>query len=531
MNTRIQSSSILLFAVAVWAGFLFVRATGPDDLYGRDQIKVAGYVLDIVENDAWLWQEDHEGNFASKPPLTQWLGALATEAYGKFHRLTLTFPSWLASLITIFLLVGWTAEQFGRTAAMWVPLMLLANNMGLRQILLARSDTLFQCSIVLLALGAWHAWIDRGKWGWIFVGSLAALMTKGPLGILIGLLGLFAVFLRRREDSSEASRESTPSLPWKGIALAIVLACILPAAWLYTANADSGGRAIEKLLHEELIAHSVGERTAENQQVWWHHLLPIAWFLSRLAPAGLFATAALIRIWRKPAVDHRQRNAELFLASWLIGGLFLLCLASHHRFVHLLAILPPAAVLAAQQISMWWSSERRSWMWALVTCSSILPLAAVYLDVIDYHSRDIVSTRESAIFTEAVIEEAGAGARFEFFRCHPGIQVHLASHRDSVAINDLSATLESESPLYLITAAEKELKERATLQGVQFFDIAVRSDFGDSEVILLASKGASGANRPISSRRPALMILTLLSITTAMATYGAHKYALSRLNG
>ena len=127
-------------------------------------------------------------------------------------------------------------------------------------------------------------------------------------------------------------------------------------------------------------------------------------------------------------------------------------------------------------------------MWALVTCSSILPLAAVYLDVIDYHSRDIVSTRESAIFTEAVIEEAGAGARFEFFRCHPGIQVHLASHRDSVAINDLSATLESESPLYLITAAEKELKERATLQGVQFFDIAVRSDFGDSEVILLASK-------------------------------------------
>ena len=154
MNSRLQSSSILLFAVAVWAGFLFVRATGPDDLYGRDQIKVAGYVLDIIENDAWLWQQDHNGNFASKPPLTQWLSATATHAYGKFHRLTLTFPSWIATLITILLLVGWTAQQFGRQAAMWLPLLLLANTMGLRQILLARSDTLFQCSIVLLALGA-----------------------------------------------------------------------------------------------------------------------------------------------------------------------------------------------------------------------------------------------------------------------------------------------------------------------------------------------------------------------------------------
>ena len=93
MNSRLQSSSILLFAVAVWAGFLFVRATGPDDLYSRDQIKVAGYVLDIIENDSWLWQQDHNGNFASKPPLTQWLGAVATKAYGQFHRMTLTFPS------------------------------------------------------------------------------------------------------------------------------------------------------------------------------------------------------------------------------------------------------------------------------------------------------------------------------------------------------------------------------------------------------------------------------------------------------
>ena len=533
MNSRLQSSSILLFAVAVWAGFLFVRATGPDDLYSRDQIKVAGYVLDIIENDSWLWQQDHNGNFASKPPLTQWLGAVATKAYGQFHRMTLTFPSWLASLITILLLVGWTAQQFGRIAAMWVPLLLLANNMGLRQILLARSDTLFQCSIVLLALGAWHAWMDRGKWGWIFVGALAALLTKGPLGILIGLLGLVAIFLRPRTTGAEQVEESEseqPTLPWLGIGGTVLLACLLPALWLYSANSDSQGLAVEKLLHDELINHAVGERTAENQQVWWHHLLPVAWFLSRLAPAGLLAVAALVRIFRKPETDARKRDAEYFMACWLLGGLLLLCLATHHRFVHLLAILPPTAVLAARQISHWSTSEKRSWMWALVTCSSILPLAAVYLDVIDFRSKDIVRTRESATFVEAAQKEAGSGARFEFYECHPGVQVHLGTHRPPIRINDLSATLESDEPVYVVTQKERDLKERAGRQGVRFFDVAVRSVYADGEIVMIASKGASGAPRSPARRIPDARILTLMAIATAVSLYGCQKYAQRRLN-
>ena len=169
-------------------------------------------------------------------------------------------------------------------------------------------------------------------------------------------------------------------------------------------------------------------------------------------------------------------------------------------------------------------------MWALVASSSILPLAAVYLNVIDDHSRDIVRTRESSTFVETAIEESGSAARHEFFRCHPGIQVHLATHRDEIAINDLAATLESDTPIYLTTTAERQLKEKASLQGVQIFDVAVRSKFGDGEVVLFASKGASGAARPQHRRNPSLIILTLLSIATAVALYGTQKYAHQRLN-
>ena len=118
---------ILAIAILTWAGFLLVRATGPDDLLSRDQVKVGSYTLDIIENDNWLWQQDHAGQFASKPPMTQWLAALFTRATGQFHRMTLTFPSWFGCLITLIIICAWTRREFGSAAALWVPLLLPAS--------------------------------------------------------------------------------------------------------------------------------------------------------------------------------------------------------------------------------------------------------------------------------------------------------------------------------------------------------------------------------------------------------------------
>ncbi|MBC8262371.1 MAG: glycosyltransferase family 39 protein [Planctomycetia bacterium] len=520
MSLRINDRSFILFAVAVWAGFLFVRATGPDDIYSRDQIKVAAYVLDIVENDAWLWQEDHQGNFASKPPLTQWLGAAATQAYGEFHRLTLSFPSWLATLVTILLLMGWTAREFGRGAALWLPLLFLANNMGIREILLARSDTLFQCTIVVIALGSWHAWMDGDKAWWVAVGSLAALMTKGPLGILLGLLGLLSCVFRNKENPATIRR-----LPWKKIVIALLLASILPALWLYQANLDSDGRAVAKLIHDELIEHAIGEREEDNQQVWWHHLLPIAWFLTKLAPASLFALSALKRIFKNPRPEGRERRSELFVTTWLLGGLALLCLGTHHRFVHLLAILPPTAILASRQIAMWWQDERKSMMWATVCLSLVLPLVGVYLNIIDVGSKEIVLTEKSRAFTSAAIKEAGSNAQFEFFEVHAGLQVHLSQHKKFTSAKDLSNVLESDQPLYLIADDEQRIRELAGQQDVEIIDVALRYPTDPGNLIMLASKGASGTPREQKRRAPSFYILTLLSIATSLLLYGSQNYA------
>ena len=499
---------ILLIALATWAGFFFVRATSPDDLLSRDQEKVGVYVLDIVENDHWLWQRDHDGQFASKPPLTQWVAALFTSATGQFHRLSLTFPSWFACLITVIIICAWTGREFGSAAALWAPLLLLANPMGIRAMLLARSDPLFQCTIVLLALAVWRCWIDGARAWPIALAGTAALMTKGPLALVIVLLGLLAAITLKKEER--------PPIPVRAIAIAMLLSLVVPALWLWAAQQNSGGQAVEKLLQQELFGHALGARMGANQQSWTHHLLPMGWYLSRLAPTGIIAIIAIIRMWLRPSHTQRERAAERFLLAWLLGGLLLLCIGTHHRFIHLLVILPPAAMLAAREVSGWLSTPARGPMWAAIALSGVLPITAVYLDMIDISSPRIVRSRELREFALSVQEQVGPGARMEFFSTTAGVQVQLARHQPTLTQQDIGLTLSSNEAIYVIVEDEDRFRDLARKQGVSLFEVPLRRPFAGAHLALYASEGAAGVQKIADGRRPNYVILTLLSLLTCV---------------
>ncbi|HIG04435.1 MAG TPA: hypothetical protein EYQ08_01685 [Planctomycetes bacterium] len=514
--------TILLLAIASWAGFLLVRATGPADLLGRDQVKLASYQLDIIENDSWLWQQDQDGHFASKPPLTQWLGAVASEALGTFHRLTYAFPSWWATLITILILVGWVGREFGAAAAIWAPLLLLCHQLGLREILLARSDPLFQCTTLLLALGIWRCWVDgAGPWPLVLAGT-AALMTKGPLGWAMALLGLLAY---RFDPPTERLR-----LPRRSIVVGLIGSLVIPVIWLAAAQYDSGGLAIDKLIHDELIDHSIGSRVAPNQQSVTHHLLPLAWFLTRLAPTGLIAVIAAVRLIRRPSPRPRERRAERFLLCWMIAGLLLLCISTHHRFIHLLVILPPTAMLAAREVSRWFSPQRNT-VYAILALSSVLPIAAAYLDVLDIHSPHIVETKQLEGFCREVESHVRPDTQLEFFHADPATQVLLKRHRAPLADSRVGELLSSETHSLVVVGDENLFRKHASEQGIEQFEVLVRESFGEDKLTLYSGQGRQPSESP---RRPVTrnyFILTLLSILTAIGFYWALRFAAAGVAG
>ncbi|MDE0961289.1 MAG: hypothetical protein OSB09_10955 [Planctomycetota bacterium] len=514
--------TILMLAIVTWAGFLLVRATGPDDLLGRDQVKLAGYQLDIIENDAWLWQQSPDGQFASKPPLTQWLGALASESVGIFHRLTYTFPSWWATLITMLILVGWVGREFGTAAAIWAPLLLLCHQLGLREILLARSDPLFQCTILLLALGVWRCWVDgAGPWPLVLAGT-AALLTKGPLGWVMALMGLLAY----RFDAPAERKK----LPHRSIVVGLLGSLVIPVIWLAAAQHDSGGLAFDKLIQDELIDHSIGARLAPNQTSASHHLLPLAWFLARLAPTGLIAVVASIRLIRRPSTRQRERRAERFLFCWMIGGLLLLCLATHHRFVHLLVVLPPATMLAAREVSRWFSPQRNT-VYAILALSSMLPISAAYLDAFDIQSPHIVRTAQLDDFCRQVEPHVGSDTQLEFFHAHPGTQVLLKRHRATLLEANIGERLSSETHSLVVVGDETLFRKRAREQGIEQFEVLVRAEFGADQLTLYSGRGRQPSDSPRSRRTPNYLFLTILTLVTSIGFYSALRFAASGVAG
>jgi hypothetical protein len=514
--------TILILTIACWAGFLLVRATGPSDLLGRDQVKLASYQLDIIENDAWLWQQDQDGHFASKPPLTQWLGALASEAIGTFHRLTYAFPSWWATLITMLILVGWVGREFGAAAAIWAPLLLLCHQLGLREILLARSDTLFQCTTLLLALGIWRCWVDgAGPWPLVLAGT-AALMTKGPLGWAMALLGLLAYL---SDPPTERRR-----LPRRSIVVGLLGSLVIPVIWLAAAQNDSGGLAIDQLIHAELIDHAIGDRVAPNQSSATHHLLPLAWFLTRLAPTGLIAVVAAVRLIRRPSTRQRERRAERFLLCWMLGGLLLLCAATHHRFIHLLVILPPAAMLAAREVSHWFSPQRNT-VYAILALSSVLPVAAAYLDVFDKQSPHIVRTEQIEDFCRQVESHAGPNTHLEFFHADPATQVLLKRHRAPLLDSRIGDFLSSETHSLVVVGDENLFRKHASEQGIEQFEVLVRAPFGENKLTLYSGQGHQASDSPRHPVPRNYFILTILSIMTAIGFYSAYLFAAAGVAG
>ncbi|MBT7103155.1 MAG: hypothetical protein HN940_02525, partial [Planctomycetes bacterium] len=281
---------------------------------------------------------------------------------------------------------------------------------------------------------------------------------------------------------------------------------------------------------DELIDHSIGSRVAPNQQSATHHLLPLAWFLTRLAPTGLIAAVAAIRLIRRPASGSRERRAERFLLCWMIAGLLLLCVATHHRFIHLLVILPPTAMLAAREVSRWFSPQRNT-TYAILALSSVLPIAAAYLDVLDIHSPHIVETKQLEEFCSEVESHVRPDTQLEFFHADPATQVLLKRHRAPLPDSRIGDLLSSETHSLVVVGDENLFRKHASEQGIEQFEVLVRESFGEDKLTLYSGQGRQPSDSPRNPATRNYFILTLLSIMTAIGFYSALRFAAAGVAG
>jgi 4-amino-4-deoxy-L-arabinose transferase-like glycosyltransferase len=326
---------------ALVLAIFILRLTGPSELEGDAQNRNIGYVMDAVWQGHWLVQTDIQGRIMSKPPLHTWLvGAFA--AVGGINRLTLSLTSALAVAGMSLLVFQAGRRRFGIAAGGLAGLAVVLAPMMSKHITLVRTDALFALATALAAFAAHRAWARGGGWTAFWFWAALATLIKGPLGLALAAMGLLAWFWERRSDPAMPRLRGTH---WPGLALflLLILGWLLPALYFY------GRPLVEKMFFEELIGHATG--VGRGGFPARNFPMPTFYFIVRFLPFSLFAGYGLWRVVRRPAADAGERRFERFLFCWVVGGLLLFSLASHHRGDLLLPLWPAAALLAGREMA------------------------------------------------------------------------------------------------------------------------------------------------------------------------------------
>ncbi|MCA8958198.1 MAG: glycosyltransferase family 39 protein [Planctomycetes bacterium] len=437
----------LALALVIWVGLLIARATAPSDLMVRDQERVAAYVLDIVQNGHVLLQHDVHGNVASKPPIFNWLAALTSALGGGVSRVSLGLPSALACLGGMLLLLRLAARYFGQGAALWVVPLFAFSTLGLRQVFLVRSDAVFAFFTCLTAVAVWRAWQRGGGWIWVGLAGGAAAMTKGPHGVLFAMAGLAAVWWERR---------SGHPLPLRGrVWPAVVTFLAIPLCWVFGAWLEGGKPVLDKLFLDELVGHALGVRQGEPSAPGHKFGHPWAWFFTRMAPVSLVAVLGIWRTAKHPATGEAERRFERFLTCWLLGGLLVLSLQSTVRFIHLLPMMPPAALLASREVAAWLhrTTPHRTFGIAWATAATALGFSFVYLHVLDAKNPEVAVSERVRQAADDIARRYDV-RRLEFVDAPVALQVHLNVFRPVLDPEAAKARLAGRAPVLLAILAE-----------------------------------------------------------------------------
>ncbi|TVS01101.1 MAG: hypothetical protein EA423_10520 [Phycisphaerales bacterium] len=358
----------LLFLLALALVMYAVRFTAPWLMLGFDQPLSMGYILDLVHNRSWAVQTDIDGGVASKPPLYTWMvGFYATLAGGP-TRMAVNYPgliAWLGIALPAFWL---TARRMGVWVGATAGAVLLLSTFAMQHIHQARTDGLFGAGVTMAAFMAFLAW-DRAArrerttriavawlafWGFVAL----AVLTKGPLSLLLASLGLAAILWEHRSARTDPAPEPEAApgqgesrrpvfAPWWAHAAGLGIVLATAGGWFFAAWAAAGQPFIDKVIGDELVGHAVtnheGALPFQNfYKVWFYYAV-------RFAPWSVLSLIAVWKVWKHPSADPGVRRFERFLVAWLMLGLVFFTITPYIRGRMLIPLLAPGAILAARE--------------------------------------------------------------------------------------------------------------------------------------------------------------------------------------
>jgi 4-amino-4-deoxy-L-arabinose transferase-like glycosyltransferase len=478
---------------AIGATLFAIRLTGLPNLLDNEY-RVGACVLDVLQHGNWLCPHDVLGN-TDKPPMLTWLAALASWPSGRVTPFTLYLPTAVATLLIAWLIADAGGRRFGERAGLFGGLAYLLSEVGAQQMATARWDGVFALTVTVAALLAFRAWMTGGGWTWFWLAAAASTLTKGPLGLLLAVLGLAAIVWERRTDHPTRLEGSHAN--------GVVLFLLLTVGWFLLAYRQVGPHLVTNMIGDEFAGNIVEHRIAYR---FWK---PPGDFLANFAPWSVLTLVGLYRVITAPSSGDEARRFERFLFCWFTGGLLLFCLSPHNQARLMDPMIPPAAILAGREIDRLVRPLARR---ALIALTTVGAIAALGVFAVQYHrlERHRPAVRETLALqglARTVRTAVGDDFPLTYVEDAPfAIQLALNTMRPPVSFDEAARLLRGDTAAFVVVGSVKRLRTALGADSPPPHELARALDAGKPYLHLVSNRPALTARDPTATRVGPLVV-------------------------
>lgn len=297
------------------------------DFTPSNELRYLSIADEALRNHTFFAFTNHGAPYADKPPLYLWAIMLCRWLTGAHRMWLLSLFSLVPALCIVRTMSRWAAQETDAESRPLAQLMLLTSGFFIGAAVTLRMDMLMCLFIVLSLQVFWRMQKDTdggGRCRWLFPLYLfLAVFTKGPLGLIIPLVGTAAYLAVSRRI-----REFFRYWGWR--TWGVLVACC--ALWFGAVYADGGSDYLHNLLFHQTIDRAVNSFHHDRP---FHYYAVSIWYC--IAPWSLLVIGVMVAALRPKS--PRSDLQRFFLTVGISTFVLLSCISAKLQ-IYLLPAFP-----------------------------------------------------------------------------------------------------------------------------------------------------------------------------------------------
>ncbi len=340
----ISTHTLHLFFILIVGCLLLLIGLGDLGLTDRDEGSNAEAAREMLETGDWISPTlNYEPRYA-KPAFVYWIIS-STYTFLGINEFTARLPAALFGLGLLFVQYWFLNRLLGSTIAFIATLILLLNAefVGLHRMAMTDPELVF-----FTTLATYSFWIGFKATGadrnflWLFyIGMAFAMLTKGPIGVIIPLLAVIPYLTLTRQWKAYFS-EGKPVVGW-------LLWTLIAAPW-YLAMFSIHGADYMAAAQANTTGRFTNPMEGHGFTVLFYLPILLVGFFpwSGFIPATLFQSLKDWRLyWSRDKHATGEQGLLLFAALWVIAILVFFTISATRLPHYILPLFPAASLLVA----------------------------------------------------------------------------------------------------------------------------------------------------------------------------------------